>query len=383
MRDKKSFLAGVLSSALVLLLIGFGMRFIEGQKNASDKKMEAIETLIHRVYKGKVQEDRLRDGLYKGYVEGLGDPYSVYYNEEETKEFEEMTSGEFSGIGALLNQDPKTKAISLVQVYEGYPADKAGLKAEDILLEVDKQRLDGMELAKAITLIKGERGSQVELKFYRPSEEKEMTVTVTRDLVQVETVRSKMLEGNVGYIQITEFDAVTGEQYEKALSDLEKSGMERLIVDLRGNPGGSLEVVCEILDRMLPKGRIVYMEDKNGRRSEETSDEAHQFKKPMAVLVDENSASASEIYAGAIQDYGLGNIVGRRTYGKGVVQQIFDLKDGSSLKLTVANYFTPKGRNINGKGISPDIKVTEEDLKQAENEEDITRIWIETALKYM
>lgn len=189
-------------------------------------------------------------------------------------------------------------------------------------------------------------------------------MTATRDTVQAQTIEYKMMDDKIGYIRVSEFDTVTYDQYKEALDDLEKQGMTGLVVDLRNNPGGSLSTVCDILDLMLPKGLIVYTEDKNGKKTEMKSDEEHQFTKPLAVLVNGNSASASEIYSGAIQDYGIGKIVGTQTYGKGVVQQIFDLDDGTAVKLTIAEYFTPKGRSINGKGITPDVKVEYENNEE-------------------
>lgn len=174
-----------------------------------------------------------------------------------------------------------------------------------------------------------------------------------------------MMDGGIGYIAVSEFDLVTYDQYKQALEDLESQGMKGLIVDLRNNPGGNLTTVCDMVDLMLPEGLIVYTKDKSGKKEEISSDDAHQFNLPLAVLVNGNSASASEIYAGAIQDHGTGTIVGTQSYGKGLVQQIFDLKDGTSVKLTIAEYFTPNGRNIHGKGITPDVEVEYE-----ENEED-------------
>ena len=206
--------------------------------------------------------------------------------------------------------------------------------------------------------IKGEKGTTVEITVLRGEAGEEVRLTITRDTIQAETVKTRMLEDEIGYLAISEFDSVTLEQYKEGLAELKAQGMEGLIVDLRGNPGGNLDTVCEILDLMLPKGLIVYMEDKDGNRQEFTSDAKQEVQVPLAVLVDGNSASASEIYAGAIQDYGIGQIVGTKTYGKGVVQTIYDLKDGTSLKLTVAEYFTPNGRNIDGEGITPDVEVT-------------------------
>ena len=208
-----------------------------------------------------------------------------------------------------------------------------------------------------VSHIKVEKGTTVDITVLRGEENEEVTVTVTRDTIQAQTVEYRMLEDNLGYIAVSEFDSVTYDQYQQALEDLQNQGMQGLIVDLRNNPGGNLSTVCDMLDLMLPEGLIVYTEDKDGNRQEMTSDDEHQFNLPMTVLMNGNSASASEIYAGAIQDYGLGKIVGTQSYGKGVVQQIFDLKDGTCVKLTIAEYFTPNGRNINGEGITPDVEV--------------------------
>ena len=197
----------------------------------------------------------------------------------------------------------------------------------------------------------------MELTVLRGETAEEITAVVTRDKVEAQTVDYRMMADQIGYITISEFDTVTYEQYKKALEDLEAQGMKGLVVDLRNNPGGNLMTVCDMLDLMLPKGPIVFTEDKGGHKEQIDSDEEHKFEKPMAVLTNGNSASASEIYAGAIQDYGIGEIVGTTTYGKGVVQQVFDLKDGTSLKLTVAEYFTAKERSIDGKGIVPDVEV--------------------------
>ena len=217
--------------------------------------------------------------------------------------------------------------------------------------------MTGEDLTEVVSHIKGEKGTTVDITVLRGEENEEVTVTVTRDTIQAQTVEYRMLEDNLGYIAVSEFDSVTYDQYQQALEDLQNQGMQGLIVDLRNNPGGNLSTVCDMLDLMLPEGLIVYTEDKDGNRQEMTSDDEHQFNLPMTVLMNGNSASASEIYAGAIQDYGLGKIVGTQSYGKGVVQQIFDLKDGTCVKLTIAEYFTPNGRNINGEGITPDVEV--------------------------
>lgn len=365
MKDKKSFVKGALFGALAMLLIAglvsCGLKLGDSSREAvtseTEEKIAELKKLIDKNYLHDVDEEELQEGIYKGYISGLDDPYSVYYDEEETKSFYETTEGEYDGIGAVLSQNMDTGIITLVQIYDDSPAMKAGLQDEDILYKVDKEEVTGEDLTEVVSHIKGEKGTTVDITVLRGEENEEVTVTVTRDTIQAQTVEYRRLEDNLGYIAVSEFDSVTYDQYQQALEDLQNQGMQGLIVDLRNNPGGNLSTVCDMLDLMLPEGLIVYTEDKDGNRQEMTSDDEHQFNLPMTVLMNGNSASASEIYAGAIQDYGLGKIVGTQSYGKGVVQQIFDLKDGTCVKLTIAEYFTPNGRNINGEGITPDVEV--------------------------
>lgn len=351
-----SFFKGALAGALVVLLAG-GVVSCSVFKSEENQKMELLNSLIDRYYIGDVDETDLSEGVYKGYIEGLGDPYSVYYDEEETKQMSESLSGEFGGVGALMSQDRETGVITVLQVYDGSPAQEAGMRDGDTLYKVEGEEVTGEDLSDVVSKVKGEKGSQVTLTVLRADTGDEEELTITRDTIEAQTVSHEMKENNVGYIRITEFDIVTYEQYKEALEDLEDQGMERLIVDLRSNPGGNLDTVCDILDLMLPEGLIVYTEDKNGEREEYTSDEENQFDKPLVVMMNGYSASASEIFAGAIQDYGLGQIVGTQSYGKGVVQSVFDLQDGTSVKLTIAEYFTPNGRSIDGEGITPDVEV--------------------------
>ena len=373
MKAKKNFLQGALFGALIMLcgtgVVSCGIRLSEDA--SSEEKLSVLKGLIDENYIGDVDEEALEEGIYKGYIQGLEDPYSVYYNEEETKDLYETTEGEYSGIGAVLSQDLESGVITLVQIYEGSPAAKAGLKDNDILTKVGDIEVTGMDLSEVVTYIKGEKGTDVDLTVLRGEDAEEITVTATRDTVEAQTVKYEMLEGQTGYLSVSEFDSVTYAQYEEALNELTAQGMTGLIVDLRNNPGGNLNTVCEMLDLVLPKGTIVYTEDKDGKRETATSDDEHQINVPMVVLVNGNSASASEIYAGAVQDYGIGKIVGTQTYGKGVVQQIFDLGDGTSVKLTIAEYFTPNGRSIDGEGITPDVEVeyeADENNPEADNQ---------------
>ena len=383
MKNKKGFLQGALCGALAMLLVaglvscGLKMKDSGSGKDAVDsstqKKVSELKELIDQNYMGDVEEKQLEEGIYKGFISGLDDPYSVYYDEEETKSLYETTEGEYQGIGAVLSQNMNTGIITLVQIYDDSPAMKAGLKDNDILYKVNGEEVTGVELTEVVSHIKGEKGTTVEMTVLRGADNEEVTVTATRDTVEAQTVKYRMMDGQIGYVSVSEFDSVTYDQYQKALKDLEGQGMKGLVVDLRNNPGGNLNTVCDMLDLMLPKGLIVYTEDKDGNRQEASSDDENQFTLPLAVLVNGNSASASEIYAGAIQDYGIGDIVGTQTYGKGVVQQIFDLKDDTCVKLTIAKYFTPKGRSINGKGITPDVEVeyeADENNPEADNQLD-------------
>lgn len=382
MKHQKRFWQGALCGALAVLL-GLGLvscagrlPFPGGEEAVSQEtkeKLSGIQALIEKEYIGEVDEDALQTGICQGYVGALGDPYSAYYDEEQTSALMETTQGEYGGIGVVLTQNLDTGVTTASSVYEDSPAMKAGMKDGDIIYQVEGRDVSGMDLEEISGNIKGEKGTTVEITVLRGEDREEVTLTITRDTIRAEKVKTRMLEDEIGYLAISEFDSVTLEQYKEGLEELKAQGMEGLIVDLRGNPGGNLDTVCEILDLMLPEGLIVYTEDKDGNRQEFTSDAEQAVQVPLAVLVDGNSASASEIYAGAIQDYGIGQIVGTKTYGKGVVQTIYDLKDGTSLKLTVAEYFTPNGRNIDGEGITPDVEVTyqrDENDPEADNQLD-------------
>lgn len=363
MEHKKGFIKGALTGALLTLLVvslaACGLQHINEGIISSDTetKLSYLKKLIDETYLHDIKEKDLNEGIYKGYVEGLGDQYSAYYDKKETKELTESLDGSFSGIGAVMTQDASSGVITITRVYDDSPAKKAGIKAGDILYRVEEKTVTGKDLDKVVSWIKGKKGTKVNLTLLRGTNSDKIKVTATRDVINVETVKYKVLENQIGYISISEFDSVTGAQFAKALKQLQKKNIEGLVVDLRNNPGGSLSTVCDILDSILPKGLIVYTKDKNGKKEEYTSDEKHRLNLPMSVLVNGQSASASEIFAGAVQDYGKAEIIGTQTYGKGVVQNLFDLKDGTCVKLTTSEYFTPKGRNIDGKGITPDVKI--------------------------
>ena len=277
MKNRKSFLKGALCGALAMLLaaglVSCGLKVNSGSSDITSKtedKISELQNLVKKHYMGDVKEKNLEDGIYKGYINGLNDPYSVYYNKKETKELYESTGGEYSGIGAVMSQNTETGVITLVQIYKDSPAEKAGLKDNDILYKVEGKEVTGKDLSKVVSKIKGEKGTTVELTVLRGENAEEVTVTATRDTVQAQTIEYKLMDDKIGYIRVSEFDTVTYDQYKEALDDLEKQGMTGLVVDLRNNPGGSLSTVCDMLDLMLPKGLIVYTEDKDGKKTEWT-----------------------------------------------------------------------------------------------------------------
>ena len=352
-------ITGVWGAAKVVSAVFFKGNFATESTSRSDMehKLDRLNALIEKyyLYEDEIDKDALVEGIYSGYAGALGDPYTEYYDEQEAKELFETTNGEFFGIGASMSKQLGTDEITIVNVYEDSPADKAGLKSGDILYKVDEHETAGYELDTVVSWIKGEKGTSVVLHVLRDG--KEVEVTAVRDKIEVQTVAYEMKEDQIGYIAVSEFDSVTYHQFETALEDLEKQGMKGLVIDLRNNPGGNFDTVTDMLKLLLPEGVIVSTKDKEGNVEEVTCDGANEFDKPLAVLVNQYSASASEIFRGAVQDYGIGEIVGMTTYGKGVVQQLMDLGDGTCLKMTIAEYYTPNGRSINGKGVEPDVEV--------------------------
>ena len=350
---------------IVAICVGFGINAVKtetGSKTTISSevsgKLDFLKDVIDLKYLEKTDEKTLKENIYKGLLQGLNDPYSVYYTKDEYDALKEETSGSYCGIGALVSQNADTGVITAINVFKGSPAEKAGMKNGDIIFKVEDKEVTGEDLNNVVAKMKGEKDTKVKINVYRTSEKEYIDLEVTRDKVDVPTVEHKMLDKSkgIGYIQITQFEEVTYDQFKEALDDLKKRGMKSVIFDLRNNPGGLYDTVCEMLDDLLPEGTLVYTKDKDGNKQEKKSD-ANFLDMPMVVLQNENSASASEIFAGAIQDFGAGKIVGTQSFGKGIVQSIIPLSDGSAVKLTVEKYYTPKGVNIHGKGITPDVKV--------------------------
>ena len=316
-------------------------------------KLDNLQTLINSEFLYEADMSQLAEGMYAGMLAGLNDKYSVYYTKEEYNQLMEGESGEYEGIGVTVAIDSKDENVYIVSVYEGSPAEKAGIKSGDILEKVNGNAVKDKELDDVVNEIrKGENKTSV-LTIIR--DKKTMDIEVTREVVTVPSVAKTMLEDNIGYIGISQFAMNTAEQFTAAYKELEEQGMKGLVIDIRNNPGGLLTTVCDMLDSLLPEGLIMYELDKSGNRQEQHSDADYMLKVPMAVIVNENSASASEVFSGVVQDYNIGTIVGTTTFGKGVVQNIYPLNDGSAVKLTVEKYYTAKGQDINGKGITPDV----------------------------
>lgn len=318
-------------------------------------KMKVIENVIDTYfYKEDVDKDAMVDGIFKGMVESLGDPYSEYYSKEELESLYQDSFGVYYGVGAYVSLDTTTGLAKVSGIIADSPAEEADLRAEDIIYKVDDVDVTGMSLQETVSLIKGDENTTVKLTLIRDG--KEIEKEVTRRKVESPTVKFEMLDDGMAYIQITEFDTVTVDQFTEAMAMARGNDMKGLILDLRSNPGGNLSSVVSIAKQMLPKGLIVYTEDRDGNREEYSCDGSKELDVPMVVLVNGNSASASEILAGAIKDYGIGTLVGTTTFGKGIVQRPIELSDGSAVKLTISSYYTPNGINIHGIGIEPDVE---------------------------
>ncbi len=331
--------------------------------SSTSAKLREIEAIIEDDYLGDVDSDRLSAYMFKGLALGLDDEYASYYTEEELASVQDSTRGEYYGIGATIGRDTQEDSFYVSEVYEGSPAEEGGLLEDDRILAIDGQTTAGLDLNELVSLIKSKETFTMEV--YRPISGEEIELTLSCADVEPPYVSSKMLTERIGYIRLTEFTSSAVDQFSGALDTLAGQGMEKLIVDLRGNPGGLLSAVCDMLDELLPEGLIVYTEDKAGNRVEYSADDEQSTDCELAVLVDGESASASEIFAGAVQDAGRGLVIGTQTYGKGVVQKTYTLSDGSAFKLTVENYYTPSGREINGNGIEPDIVVGEDGEEDA------------------
>ena len=358
-----------------------------------NQKIETLQQLVDRyfLFEDDIDKEQMEAGIYKGLLSGLEDPYTVYYTQEEYETLTEETEGVYCGIGVLVSQNISSGLITALRVFQGSPAEEAGMKKGDILYKVGEALASDFELDVLVQQeIRGAENTYVDITVLRDGEE--VKLHIQRRIVEVTTVESKMLENNIGYILVTQFELVTGDQFKDAINSLEEQGMERLIIDLRDNSGGVLDAVVEMAAYILPedklKGTIVATSDKNGRGDRYFSKggeicfesdtgqrdprypkkDGHELNIPMVVLINGNSASASEVFAGAVRDYGYAKLVGTTSFGKGIVQSLVQLEDGSAVKMTVSHYYTPGGVDLHKKGLEPDVEVEQEipeDLKGA------------------
>ncbi len=320
------------------------------------KKLAVLEETIGKYFWKDVAEETLEDGLYRGLLDSLDDPYSVYYTSEELIALQQQTEGIYYGIGAYI-QDGDAGYVQISRVIKNTPAEESGLMQGDYIYKVNDEDMQGKDKTYVVSKIKGEEHTFVTVTVIRENAAEPIDISVERRKIESPTVEYEMYDNGMAYIQITEFDLVTTGQFESAYNQAKAEGMKGLIIDLRSNPGGNLSTVCDISRMLLPKGMIVYTEDKYGKREEYTCNGENRIEVPLVVLTNGYSASASEILAGAVKDYGIGKLVGTTTFGKGIVQKVIDLSDGSAIKLTVSSYFTPKGNNIHGIGVEPDVEV--------------------------
>lgn len=318
--------------------------------------LDTYKAILDKYYLDEINEEDLKEGAIRGYIEGVGDKYTEYISKEEMQEYMEDTKGNFVGIGIYMIQDKKSDKIMVVAPIKNSPAEKAGVQAGDLILAVDEQECTANDMNTISSKIKGEAGTTVKLKLQRGNETLELDIK--RESVTVNPVESKMLESNIGYIKFTSFDENTSEDFKKNFETLQKQGAKSLIIDLRNNGGGIVDEALKIADYIAEKDSVLLYEvDKENKEVVKKSENAPIIKMPIILLTNENTASSSEILAGALKDLGKAKIVGVKTYGKGVIQEILTLPDGSGIKITTEKYLTPNKTEINKVGIEPDEKV--------------------------
>jgi carboxyl-terminal processing protease len=371
---KSSFFIGLASGMVILLLaqIALGGFFSIGRiaqeliPQYTNHEYESFETKVEDVigklntyYYEDIEEEQLYEEAIRGLVNSVGDPYTTYFTQTEYASFMEKMEGSYDGIGVVVSYGETEDEVVVVAPFKGSPGEKAGIKPNDQIIAVDAVDINGMTLDKIVELIKGPKGTDVVLTVIRDGEM--LDIPITREEIEVPTVEYSMVEDDIGYVAVSSFDLVTEEQFNHAIEELNNQGQKGMIIDLRFNPGGYLHIAYNMIDELLKEDMlVVYTVDKQGRRSELVTETKRAFDKPLVILVNGSSASASEIMSGAIKDHGLGTIVGETTFGKGLVQQTIDLDDNSAIKVTVSRYYTPNGNYIQDVGVEPDIYVEED-----------------------
>lgn len=321
-----------------------------------EEKLSRLWGMIDKYFLWEIDEETAIDGVYKGLLDSLDDPYSVYYTKEEMDDIIESASGKYSGIGAYVATDVDKNIAYVSRPMPNSPAEESGLLANDYIYEIDGEDVRGLELSVVVSKIKGPENSKVVITVKREGEPELLDFTVTRRTIEVPMLEYSMLEDNIGYIWLYEFEKVAIDQFDRAYEELESKGMKGLIIDLRDNPGGDLDAVVRLSDEFLPEGTIVYTKDKNGDGRTYKSD-AEYKNIPLVLLVNGNSASASEIFSGSLKDHDVATLVGTTTFGKGIVQSLFTLSDGSGVKITESEYYLPNDECIHGVGIEPHVEI--------------------------
>ncbi len=375
---KRPFLKGLILGIALTVVVGIGGNFAVSALGIGmykdmglSEKISTIATILDQKYVDEIDFDKMEEGIYDGMVRALGDPYTDYMTAEEFSQFLEDNEGEFYGIGVEVIADTTDGSIRVISPIIGTPAERAGILPDDRIIKVNDTDVSAESIDEAIKLIKGEEGTSVKVTIYRQSTGEIKDFDIVREKINVQTVESKIVDDNIGYLRITSFKENTYDQFKEHYDNLMGQNIKGLVIDVRNNPGGNLDVVEKITDMLIPEGTLVYTIDKEGKREDYTSD-ANCINIPLCVLVNGNSASASEILSGAVQDTGTGKLVGTQTFGKGLVQGLYPLSDGSGLKITIQKYYTPKGVCIQGEGIAPDyvVELPEELQYQLTIEED-------------
>ena len=334
---------------------GYFYNLTKDEEKMHLQKMKFLEKKVEDDFLYKVDKEKLRQGELKGMVASLDDPYSEYLTLEDFNALAEQTNGKFFGIGVSVSSNEEGQILVIAPIKDT-PAEKVGIKTGDLIIKVNGEPVSGNDLQAAVAKIKGDKGTSVKITIYRPSTKETKDIDVKRDEIKLETVISNTIK-DLGYIGITQFNDNTYDEFTKALNNLKEKNVKGLIIDLRGNPGGTVDSVEKIANELLPEGTIVSAKNRDGQVVFDYKSDKEYVNLPMAVLINGGSASASEILAGAIRDFKMGKLIGEKSFGKGIVQSVFPFPDGSGLKITTSEYFTPSGENIHKKGIKPDIEV--------------------------